>query len=126
MASSSELQYPNMRVELIHCLKKLSDHEYQQAAWVRGEYPPNVAYDDLDFSIRFLFDDTSLEEDSKGYVGVILKNEEEARAVDEVISALNLIFKKYQEDMSDEEYIALEEWQDVLSASQKALKVIKD
>lgn len=117
------IRYPDMRNELVEYLRCLSDLDYQRRNWVGGEVSED-APDCLDYSVHFLFDDTNLVEDPKSCVGWILRNEAEARCLESLGQALNLLFHKYGTQLSDETYISLPEWRVVLSASKKALAVL--
>ncbi|TQV80809.1 hypothetical protein FKG95_11715 [Denitrobaculum tricleocarpae] len=63
---------------------------------------------------------------SESWIGVILKNEEEMLAVDEVIGAIDDFFEKYSEEMRDSEYIEKPEWENVVSAVRKAYELIQE
>ncbi|WP_460552642.1 SCO4402 family protein [Comamonas piscis] len=121
----SKIKYPNMRDELLHYLSNLSNITYQKNAWVEGEFPPGVEFDNLDSAIHFLFDDTSLGDDPSSMVGVILIDEREVKFIADLIEALNSVFEKYGLNLSDESYINLPEWKEVIKRAQEALDVLK-
>ena len=102
----------------------MSDVEFQRKAWVNGEYPPRVQLDNSDLVINFLFDDTQLAEDPESTIGWFLKNEEQARAVKRVADPIDKILDD-NDDLTDEEYIALPEWEGVVKAAQEALEVFE-
>lgn len=62
---------------------------------------------------------------SESWIGVILKNEEEMRAVDEVVAAIDIFFEKYNEDLRDDEYIEKPEWKAVFVAAKEAHELIR-
>lgn len=68
----SELKFPSMREELVSYLTGLSDSDYQFHAWVERS-SPNLAYDELDYTIHFLYDDTGLAENAYTWIGLVLK-----------------------------------------------------
>lgn len=121
----SELAYPSMRLELISYLEVLSDREYQNQSWVEGNRP-NGGYDELDYSIHFLYDDTCLAKNPTSLIGVILINKKEVGAIKGLIDELENIFEKYGTDLSDEEYINKTEWERVIQAARVAKEIIKE
>ena len=116
----SELKFPSMREELISYLSGLSDLDYQYRAWVERS-SPGLDYDELNYTVHFLYDDTGLAENASDWIGLVLKDEKEARSVANVVSALDVIFDKYGTELSDKEYLEKKEWLWVVSASKDAL-----
>ena len=116
----SELKFPGMREELISYLSGLSDLDYQYRAWVERS-SPGLDYDELNYTVHFLYDDTGLAENASDWIGLVLKDEKEARSVANVVSALDVIFDKYGTELSDKEYLEKKEWLWVVSASKDAL-----
>lgn len=117
-------KYSTMRNELIEYLKGLADKTYQYDCWVNNKCPDNVENDELDYAVHFLFDDTNLSSDPESHVGDILKNGEEVQVIKMVCIQLSNIFEKYGHDLTDEEYICLDDWKLVLRASRNALNFI--
>ena len=115
----SELKFPSMREELIAYLSGLSDLEYQYQAWVERS-SPGLDYDELNYTIHFLYDDTGLAENASNW----LRDEIEARSVENVVSALDLVFDKYGTELSDKEYLEKKEWLWVVNASKDALSIL--
>jgi hypothetical protein len=114
-----ELKHPWMRLQLISCLESLKDKGYQIAAWVNQGLPEGKA-DWLDISVHFLFDDTQLAENPISCIGWFLKNEDEAELIGKLCRELDEIFNKYGTELTDAEYISLQEWDRVLVAADKA------
>jgi hypothetical protein len=119
------MKHLEMRKELISNLQSLSNWEYQKKCWILNECPNGVEYDELDYAIHFLFDDTELASDSESTIGFILKDKIEAQAVKSVCDELDKIFDKYGLDKTDEEYISLVEWKTVIESASKALKILQ-
>jgi hypothetical protein len=62
-----------MRVELIGYLQALSDPDYQRIAWIEQRLPiGSIKYDEFDYAIHFLYDDTNLGENPEADIGDIL------------------------------------------------------
>jgi len=112
-----KMKYPEMRHELIDYLSSLSDKDYQEAVWVRGEARSGVVHDELDYAIHFIYDDTCLGQNPSEAIGWFLKSEDEAKSIRSLVFALDLIFSKYGLYLSDKEYIAKPEWSDVVRAA---------
>lgn len=119
----SQLNYPDMRGELIDYLHALSDREYQRQAWVLGNRPGG-GYDELNYAIHFLYDDTDLAKDPSSLIGWILTGENEANAITSLIRALDTVFDKYGTDLSDEEYLDKTEWGTVLNMAKNAERIL--
>lgn len=82
-----------MRRELVISLKALSDLEYQQAIWVRRELPHEKFYDDMYCTLNIIYDDSDLATDSESYIGHVLKDQEEMRALDKVVDSIDTFFR---------------------------------
>ncbi len=116
------MKYPHMYQELREHIQVLSDKEYQIRAWVHGELPPGVQGDNFDLVIHFLFDDTRLAVDPESTIGRLIKNEAQARAVKNIVDRIDKILDD-NDDLTDEEYIALPEWEGVVTAAKEALEI---
>lgn len=110
-----------MRKELIFYLSQLSDRSYQERHWVKLEEPAS----EMDFAIHFLFDDTFLYDDPESCIGKFLEDENEMRAVSDVVKILDRIFQVFGTDGCDQYYISKPEWEEVLSASGTAVELLK-
>ncbi|MDT4331552.1 SCO4402 family protein [Methylomonas sp. MED-D] len=86
------MKYLNLRNELIFYLKGLSDAEYQRSCWINHDYQSGIEYDEFDLAVHFLFDDTTLSSESESWIGLCLKNKEEAFKVKRVCDAIGVIF----------------------------------
>ena len=116
----SELEFPEMRAELIAHLQSLADPEYQQMGWVNHRFPPGIEYDDFDNVIHFLYDDTVLSENAEADIGVILKNKEEADAVKFLINEIDSLFDIYGLSLKDGEYMSKPEWENIVRKAKNA------
>jgi len=121
----SVMRYQNMRNELIGYLKGLSDREYQKRCWVLKNCPNGVENDELDYVVHFLFDDTQLGTNPESLIGYILKDDVEVEAIKSICYELDSIFEKYGYDLSDDDYINLPEWTNVIKKAENALGAIK-
>ncbi len=119
----SELKFPSMREELISYLSGLSDLDYQYQAWVERS-SPGLDYDELNYTIHFLYDDMGLAENASDWIGLVLRDEIEARSVENVVSALDVVFDKYGTELSDKECLEKKEWLWVVNASKDALSIL--
>ena len=118
MVLANKIKYPHMRDELIEHLKALSNKDYQESVWIRGEFPPGVVHDELDYVIHFIYDDTCLGKDPDAAIGWFLVREEEARSIRDLVCRLDSLFTKYGLNLTDEEYIEKSEWADVVRAAE--------
>ncbi|MBP1859086.1 SCO4402 family protein [Rhizobium herbae] len=118
------LHSPNLRERLIAHLRELSDLEYQKRYWkVIDEETGN--YDEFDYSVHFLYDDTDLAYDPDSYIGCTLYSQEEAECVRKLATALDIVFEVNGLELDDHEYLSTKEWPLVLRAAAEALSVIE-
>lgn len=117
-----KLKFPSMRDELIGYLRGLSDINYQCRAWVQRE-ASDTFYDEFDYAIHFLFDDTGLATDARSWIGLVLLGEAEAQAVEGVVRSINELFLLHGVKLEDAEYLATPEWMRVVESSKEALAV---
>jgi hypothetical protein len=118
-----DIQYPNMRNEIVSAVHALADRKYQWAAWVRRELPPG-RYDEFTYRIHVLYDDTQVLEDPDGAVGVVLRSTREADAMRELASAINALFDSLGTELSDEQYLRAPGWGSVVEAANEASRVL--
>lgn len=83
---------------------------------------PNGGYDELDYTVHFLYDDTELASDPASMIGWILLSLDEVNAISNVIKALDVVFNKYGLNLTDKEYIEKDEWANVVEMA----KIAKD
>ncbi len=119
----SELSFPSVRAELLSYLAGLSDADYQYRAWVEHVLP-DAGYDEFNYTVHFLYDDTGLAENPCAWIGLVLKNNDEASVVEDVVRAIDVLFEKYGVELSDKEYLEKKEWQVVMDTAKAALKVL--
>lgn len=125
VALNADLKFPQMREELIEYLRELSDFDVQKKEWIASSNPDGHPKSQFDYSVHFLFDDTCLATEPNEAVGWYLNDEKEAQLISDVVNALNQIFDRYGVGLSDEDYMKVPEWMDVLNASAKALEVVE-
>ena len=99
------LKFPEMRNQLIVTVEALSDFAYQKECWIKDNCPPPVQHDNFDLAVHFLFDDSGLDDDVKGMIGYILKDDNEADLVSKLCKAIDEVLIKYGNDLTDHEYI---------------------
>lgn len=116
------MKFPKMRLELIDYLRGLSDFQYQQSCWVQGNCPLGVDHDEFDYAVRFLFDDTSLAENPESLIGQLLMDGGEVELISILCQKIQAIFDLYGSDLSDEQYIHLVEWKEVVASARKAFE----
>lgn len=113
-----------MREELVDYLKGLSDREYQREAWVEKNFQKGE-YDELDYTIHFLYDDTVLASNPRSTIGLILESEEESKLIANLIFALDAVFETHGLELSDEEYIGTAGWEEVVRSAKAAWNLLK-
>lgn len=114
---------PWKRQEMISLLDELSDEGEQVRLWVmHGSYPDSSGIDDV---FHFFFDDTELGNDVNSEVGNILKNQDEAVAVDSVCKALDQLLTR-SGDVSSAMFMADPAWPSLMHLARTALTVLRE
>lgn len=115
---------PWMRAQFVDLMRGLSDHRYQTENWqvYRGEGAP---YDESDFAVHFLFDDTELANNPESEIGNILFDQSEVEALSMVVTAIDAVFEKYGLELTYQQYIEKPEWLAVVSAAAKVLPLLE-
>ena len=116
----SELECPTMRDELISYLEGLSSADYQYSAWV-SRSSSDKYYDELNYTVHFLYDDTDLATDPRSWIGIMLRGEGEVKAISNVVKSIDKVFDKYGTCLTDAEYLTKPEWDNVIQSSKNAL-----
>ncbi|WP_433270847.1 SCO4402 family protein [Actinosynnema sp. CS-041913] len=119
-----DVEYPEMRAEIVGAVRSLSDPEHQRRVWVRREMPHPNYHDYFDLNIHILYDDTTVFADLSGAIGAYLRDEGEARALGALKDALEALFDKHGLKLTDEEYIGKPEWTAVVESARDALRVL--
>lgn len=120
----NDVEFPEMRSEVVLAIRALADSDYQQRVWIRREYPHPKFYDDFTMNIHVLYDDTRLLELlDEAKIGDVLRNEDERASLRPLRDALETLFDRQGMKLTDEQYLATPEWPAVVSAAQTALPV---
>ena len=118
----SELEFPGMRTELIEHLQALSDAKYQRIAWVEHSLGEGK-YDEFDYAVHFIYDDTNLSKNPELYIGSILIDKNESDSIKQLVKEIDIIFERYGLTLTDEEYISKPEWNNVILKAKEACLV---
>ncbi|MDI6836300.1 MAG: hypothetical protein QMD99_11385 [Rhizobiaceae bacterium] len=118
------IKFPWMRAQLISFIRGLSDFNYQKRNW-QIYRPDQERYDELDYTIHFFYDDTSLAADPSSLIGDILCDDREVLEMRSIVSAIDLVFEKYGLELKDAEYLAKPEWIRVVEAASNALPIFE-
>ncbi len=135
------LKFPELRERLLENLRSLADAKDQRQVSLIQEnvnhlkIPSeieekhcnfNVHFIYFEFAFDFVYDDTSLVENPKGAIGLFLKNEREAQAIEAVLHAIERVFQATGIGVADQEYINSPEWTNVLETVFHALQTINN
>ncbi len=119
----TDIEFPEMRAEVVRSVEALADPEYQQRVWIKREYPSTPYYDDLDMNIHTLFDDTEVLGDAQGAVGTIL-HPDEVHSFTMLFEAFNPLIDDLG-DASDDAYLAHPRWPLVVERARAALATLR-
>ncbi|MEN0119210.1 MAG: hypothetical protein AAGD15_21020 [Agrobacterium cavarae] len=120
----TDLHSPDLRRRLIDHLKDLSDLEYQKSNWGKLSEEGGT-YDEFDYVVHFLYDDTELASKPYGMIGWCLRSEEEALSIQKLVAAIDQVFERNGLELSDQEYLHTSEWPLVLSEASNAYELLK-
>jgi hypothetical protein len=115
-----QIEFPNMRMNVLYSLNDLRDPDIQIRKWVKHE-----AYGSFDEVIHALFDDSCFERDPRRTLGTLLFEEGEADRIKDVIELIDRLFEKYGKELSDGEYMDKPEWPTIMASAQVAYDAMK-
>lgn len=117
------IRYPQMRAEVLEAVRALSDPDYQQRVWIRGEYPHEGFYDDLTTNIHTLFDDVCVLPDPHTRVGVVLYPDE-VEALTGLGQHLDPLINELG-DAADAHYLEHPQWTSVVAAARRSYETLR-
>ena len=97
---------------------------YQKRFWVDKQ--PSKYIEGLDEEIHTLYDDTDVVRDSYGQIGIVLRNEQEAEAIQALDRVLGPLYDSLPYRIDHAQVLAMPEWSRVIAAARKALAVLLD
>lgn len=115
------LELPFVRRELISHMETLSDPDEQRALWIEHRPYKGAQFGTFDTVIDFLHREYDLADTPYDFIDEVLVDENEASLLKELDRKLDILFERYGGKLSDAEYIAKPEWQDVILAARKLL-----
>ncbi|GAB3511062.1 SCO4402 family protein [Amycolatopsis cihanbeyliensis] len=121
----TQVRFPGMRTVVVEAVEHLADAEYQQQVWVRKEHPHEQMPYTTDDAVHALYDDTSVFEEPEHAVGNVLRNKEEAEALQPLKRALDTVFDELGTDLDDAEYATAPQWAVVVATARSALAVLR-
>jgi len=121
-----DVRYPALRADVLDAIEALADLEYQARVWRDGEFPGEGAYESLDMVVHALYDDAQLDEGAAGAVGDVLRDDDEADALNAVIDAMESVFTELGgTDVSERDVLAASCWPRVVEEAQAALRSLR-
>jgi len=111
-----------MRMGVIDALRSLADREYQERVWINRIYPHERYYDDLSMRIHTLYDDTDVLAAPAGMVGDVIYSSE-IDSLHQLDSILSPLIDELG-DADDSTYLADPRWDQVIRASDAALRTM--
>lgn len=121
----SDLEFPNMRLEIVEAVRSLADPVFQRRVWVDGE-PTGYEIEGLDQEITTLYDDTRAMDDPYGQIGITLRDEREAEAMQKLDRVLLPFYKSLPPHYDPATVLAMPGWKDVVATAQTTLAVLLD
>jgi hypothetical protein len=117
------VEFPELREEVIAALRSLADPLHQQSRW--GRYEEGVSYyDDLTINIHTLYDDCDVLPNPSAAVGSLLV-EREVPALRVVHDAIGPMLNDLG-DRPDIDYLSDPRWTGVVDAARAALSVMEE
>ncbi|MFG2971345.1 hypothetical protein ACGFZS_49595 [Streptomyces sp. NPDC048288] len=101
----TDIEFPEMRENILSAVRALSDAEYQERVWIRREYPRVGYFDDFTLNLNIIFDGTLVLEDPALALGKILRPQEEVTVMMDLVERIDLVLKAEGPDRSDAEYM---------------------
>ncbi|MDH6221681.1 SCO4402 family protein [Streptomyces pseudovenezuelae] len=126
LADMTDVDFPEMRENILSAVRALSDSEYQDRVWVRREYPQEGYFDDFSLNLNILFDDTLVLEEPTLALGKTLRSQEEVAAMTELAERIELVLKTEGSDRSDAEYMESRHWPGVVESASRAYLILTE
>jgi hypothetical protein len=120
---TNQIEYPEMRLEIIAALKSLSNPAHQRTRWGQVEEGTDY-YDDLGLNVHILYDDCEVLPSPDLAVGSLLLPPE-VPAFLALHHALDPMITEHG-DRPDSHYLADPRWPDVVSAATVALRAMRE
>ena len=116
--------YWTIRGCVIDAVRVLSDPDYQRKMRVdeRGSDPHLI--ETLDANITTLYDATGVAESPHEHVGTVLRNEQEARAIQALDDVLTPFLEALPPGADDASIIAIPAWRRVVAAARETLTTL--
>ncbi|WBQ04093.1 SCO4402 family protein [Kribbella sp. CA-293567] len=114
------VEYPNMRCDVLDSLAVLSDTEYQRRAWIERQGFKAGGFDNFDYHIDVLYDDTEVLPNPEDSLGTVLLPGDEIERLRAVGAILDQLLDRHG-DAGDEVFISDTQWPSVVSAASVAL-----
>ena len=116
---SGDVDYPDMRFQVVEALRSLSDLDYQHRVW--GKFDPEVPnlQDSLDLNIHILYDDCAVLPHPKDSIGPVL-HPEDVGPLERLEVVLGPLIDSLG-DSPDATYLADPRWPVVVSTAREAL-----
>jgi hypothetical protein len=118
------VEHPYMRMELVSKIKKLSDRSYQKRYWCK-QTAKHFFWDNLRM-VREFIDDNCLFEAPYDQIGYSLRSEDELKILVPVFNLLEKVPNEIGRDRPDLDYLDSPLWEELIQASARAFKYIKD
>lgn len=118
-----DVDYPDLRFQVVEALRSLSDLDYQRRAW--GKVDPRVPnrQDDLSLNIHILYDDCAVLPQPKDALGTLLHPEEVGP-----LERLEVVLGPLIDSLGnspDATYLADPRWPVVVSTAREALTTLE-
>lgn len=124
--ASTELKYPWQREWITDALTAFSDVNFQRRMWVeeRGKDPNRI--ENLDANIDVLYEDSAVARDPYGCIGISLRTDEEARAIEHFDHVFSAFYDHLPPRTDDATVISMPGWRDVVAAAKEALDLLTE
>ena len=111
-----EIRYPDMRRNLISAVSYLANSLDKPVIEVRNSEGLLKQYFDFDMAINVIFDDVRVAENPQDCIGVVLRNAQEAEALQVLVEQLEILLRD-DIDTLDEETLATESFKAMVKAA---------
>lgn len=118
-----KIKYPDMRRNLISAVSYLANSRAKPVIEVRNSEGVLEQYFDFDVAINMIFDDVSIAENPQEWIGVVLRNLHEAKALQVLVERLELLLQD-DIDTLDEKTLETESFGEMVMAAVAAEKAL--
>lgn len=119
------VKYPTYRTMVFNALEILADEDYQQQAWIHGNYP-DKRWGHFTDAVNWLEDVGMFAFDDNWLIGYVLRTKAEVLNIKILTQAIDKLLDKLGNNEPDTAYLKDPDWKQIVKSAKEALRVMED